>query len=272
MRRLLLAAAVLVLLAGFQLFVFTGRTGTFFAWTIADPLAAAFLGAGYWASVSIEAFAGRQTAWANARIAVPAVFVFTVLTLAATLMHLGQFHLDGTFGTGTRIVTVAWIAIYVLVPVLMLIVLVVQARTPGLDPPRSADLPAWMYAVLAGQATVLLGFGVALFAVPGQAAALWPWKLTPLVAQATGAWLISLGVAAAHALLEKDARRLRPAAIGYILLAALQFIALARYPHQFGWGSAAGTAYLIFLATMLLTGTVGLARGLSRAAQPRTLG
>jgi hypothetical protein len=75
-----------------------------------------------------------------------------------------------------------------------------------------------------------------------------------------------------HALLEKDARRLRPAAIGYILLAALQFIALARYPHQFGWGSAAGTAYLIFLATMLLTGTVGLARGLSRAAQPRTLG
>jgi hypothetical protein len=54
MRWLLLAAAVLVLLAGFQLFVFTGRTSTFFAWTIVNPLAAAFLGAGYWASVSIE--------------------------------------------------------------------------------------------------------------------------------------------------------------------------------------------------------------------------
>ncbi|HEX3715780.1 MAG TPA: hypothetical protein VHV09_23510, partial [Trebonia sp.] len=55
MRWLLAAAAVLVLLAGFQLFVFTGRTATYFAWTIANPLAAAFLGAGYWASVSIEA-------------------------------------------------------------------------------------------------------------------------------------------------------------------------------------------------------------------------
>jgi hypothetical protein len=141
MRRLLFAAAVLVLLAGFQLFVFTGRTGTFFAWTIVNPLAAAFLGAGYWASVSIEALAGRQSAWANARIAVPAVLVFMVLTLAATLMHLGQFHLGARFGTGTPIVTVAWIAIYVLVPVLMLIVLVVQARTPGVDPPRSACLP-----------------------------------------------------------------------------------------------------------------------------------
>jgi hypothetical protein len=194
----------------------------------------------------------------------PAVFVFTVLTLVTTLMHLGQFHLGGHFATGTRIVTVAWLAIYILVPLLMLIVLAVQARAPGVDPPRSAVLPAWILAVLAVQAIVLLGFGVALFAVPAHAAPLWPWKLTPLVAQATAAWLISLGVAAAHSLLERDARRLRPAAVGYVLLAVLQFIALARYPHQFAWHSASGIIYLIFLATMLVTGAAWLARGLSR--------
>ena len=264
MRWLLAVAAVLVLLAGFQLFVFTGRTATYFAWTIANPLAAAFLGAGYWASVSIEALSGRQRVWANARIAVPAVFVFTVLTLVATLMNLGQFHLGDKFATGTRIVTVAWFAIYILVPLLMLIVLAVQARAPGADPPRSAGLPAWIYAVLAVQAIVLLGFGVALFAVPAHTAPLWPWKLTTLVAQATGAWLISLGVAAAHALLERDARRLRPAAVGYVLLALLQAIALARYPDRFAWHSAAGVIYLVFLASMLLTGAVWLARGRSR--------
>jgi len=106
---------------------------------------------------------------------------------------------------------------------------------------------------------------VALFVVPGQAAPLWPWKLTPLAAQATGAWLIALGVAAGHTLLERDARRLRPAFAGSILLAVLLAIALARYPHQFAWQSAAGTAYLIFLATMLLTGGAGLVRGLPRA-------
>jgi hypothetical protein len=261
MRRLLFTAAVLVLVAGFQLFVLTGRTGTFFAWTIANPLAAAFLGAGYWASVSIEALSGRQRVWANARIAVPAVFVFTVLTLVATLMHLGQFHLGARYATGTRILTVVWFAIYVLVPLVILIVLAVQARAPGVDPPRSAGLPAWTYAALAVQAIVLLGFGMALFAVPTHAAPLWPWKLTPLVAQATGAWLISLGVVAVHALLERDARRLRPAAVGYVLLALLQSIALARYPSHFAWHSAAGIIYLIFLASMLLTGVVWLARG-----------
>jgi hypothetical protein len=272
MRRLLFTASVLVLLAGIQLFVFTGRTDHFFAFTIANPLAAAFLGAGYWAAVAIEALAGRQALWANARIAVPAVLVFTVLTLAVTLTHLGQLHLGGRFPAGTQIVAVAWIAIYVLVPALMLILLAVQARTPGADPPRSAGLPAWLYALLAVQALVLLGLGTALFAAPGQAAPLWPWELTPMMAQATGAWLISLGVAAGHALLERDARRLRPAAVGYILLAVLLSIALARYPHQFEWRSAAGIAYLLFLASMLLTGGVGLARGFSRPARQPALG
>jgi hypothetical protein len=111
MRRLLFTASVLVLLAGIQLFVFTGRTDHFFAFTIANPLSAAFLGAGYWAAVAIEALAGRQTLWANARIAVPAVLVFTLLTLTVTLTHLGQLHLGARFTIGTQIVTAAWIAI-----------------------------------------------------------------------------------------------------------------------------------------------------------------
>lgn len=260
-RWLLLIAAGLVLLAGFQLFVFTGQTDTHFAWTIANPLAAAFLGAGYWASVGIEALAARQPVWANARIAVPTVFVFTVLTLVATLLHLDKFHLGGSVPAGTRAVTWAWIAIYVLVPLLMLVVVARQARTPGVDPPRAVLLPGWVYAALAGQAVILFGFGVALFAAPGATAPLWPWQLTPLLAQATGAWLISLGVAAGHALLERDARRLRPAAVGSVLLAVLQSIALARYPDQFHWDSAAGVSYLIVLAAILVTGAAGLAGG-----------
>jgi uncharacterized membrane protein len=260
MRWLLFAAALLVFTAGFQLFVLTDHTGTYFAWTIANPLAAAFLGASYWASLLLEALAGRQAAWAHARIAVPAVLVFTVLTLAATLQHLDKFHFGGSFAARTQIVTWAWIAIYVLVPVLMLIVLAVQARIPGQDPPRSAPLPGWVYGMQTAQAVGLLGFGVALFAAPAQTAPLWPWKLTPLLAQATGAWLIGLGVAAAHALLERDARRFRPVAVGSVLFAVLQCIALARYPHLFEWRPPAGIAYLIFLATMGMTGAAGLAR------------
>jgi hypothetical protein len=121
--------------------------------------------------------------------------------------------------------------------------------------------------LLGVQAIVVLGFGVALLAAPGTIAPLWRWKLTTLVAQATAAWLIALGVAAAHALVERDARRVRPASAGYVLLGILEFIALARYPHQFRWGSAPGVLYVIFLVTILITGAVGLSRGLR--ASPR---
>jgi hypothetical protein len=268
MRKLLYVAAVLVLLAGFQLFVFTGNTARYFAWTIRNPLGAAFLGAGYWASAVFEVVAARQRIWANARIAVPTVIVFTVLTLVATLLHLGLFHLGGQFATSTRIVTWAWIAIYIVVPLLMVIILAVQLRTPGGDPPRSAPLPGWVYGLLAVQAVVLLGVGVALFAAPGPAASWWPWKLTPLLAQATGAWLIGFGVAAAHQLAERDARRLLPASFSTILLAVLQFIALARYPGRFEWSSTAGGVYLALLVMMLVTGGVALARARSHPDAP----
>ena len=62
MRGLLFTASVLVLLAGIQVFVFTGQTDHYFAFTINNPLAATFLGAAYWAAVAIEALAAASGA------------------------------------------------------------------------------------------------------------------------------------------------------------------------------------------------------------------
>jgi hypothetical protein len=79
MRGLLLAAGALVFLAGFQLFILTGQTDLYFAWTIQPPLTAAFLGAGYFPSFLLEVLAAREREWARTRIAVPAIFTFTTL-------------------------------------------------------------------------------------------------------------------------------------------------------------------------------------------------
>jgi len=91
----------------------------------------------------------------------------------------------------------------------------------------------------------------------------------PLLAQATGAWLIGFGVAAAHELAERDARRQLPASLSSVLLAVLQLIALARYPDRFEWSSAAGVIYLAFLVMMLVTGGVALARARSHQGAPQ---
>src|SRR5262250_2886371 len=125
MRRLLAAAALLVFIIGIPLCVATTATETFFAWTIATPLSAAFLGASYWAAGVLEWLASRQTRWCNSRIAVPAVLLFTVLTLVVTLIHLDRFHLNAGAPI-TLAVTWAWLTVYAVVPVIMALILVLQ--------------------------------------------------------------------------------------------------------------------------------------------------
>ena len=114
-RRLLSAATVLVALAGFQLFVLSAKTDRWFAWTIGEPLSAATLGALYWASLVTVRFAMRERTWATARGPLLGVQAFTAMTLAATLLHLGTFHLTG--GRATAVIAGwAWLVVYVVEP------------------------------------------------------------------------------------------------------------------------------------------------------------
>jgi hypothetical protein len=254
MRVLLTIAGGLVLLAGLQLFVFPGRTEEFFAWTIDVPLTAAFLGAGYGASVALEWLAARERLWANARIAVPSVFVFTTLTLVATLVHLDLFHLDSSVDVSTRMVTWAWIAIYVSVPVILVVLFVMQIRQMGDDPARGLSIPKPIGVVLLIHAILLTALGAYLFVAPENGMSLWPWPLTPLTCRAVGAWLFGLGVAAAHALWENDLRRIRAAAVGYAAVGVLQGTALARFPDTVAWGELQAIVYVIVLASMVGVG------------------
>jgi hypothetical protein len=134
MRAMFVVSCVTVSLAGFQLCVLTEYTHRFFAWTIDVPLTAAFLGASYWGSFALVLVASRQQAWALARIAVPGVWLFTVLTLLATLIHIDLFRMDSVFGW-------AWLVVYLVVPLGYGVFSVRQLRIAGGDPPRQAPLP-----------------------------------------------------------------------------------------------------------------------------------
>lgn len=252
MRALLWVAGVLVFLAGVQLFVFPLRTATYFAWTIEPPMTAVFLGAAYWSSLAFEWTAARRRWWCDARIAVPTVFVFTALTLVATLVHVDRFHFGAEHDTSTRVVTWVWLAIYAVVPVLMVVLTWVQVRQPGVDRPRRQRLPRPLRAVLVLEAAGLLLVGLALFVVPDRSAGGWPWPLTPLTARAVGAWCLGLGVAAAHACWEDDVVRLRPAAVAFGWFAGLQSLALLRHGGDLDWARPTAWLYVLFLASAAL--------------------
>lgn len=259
MRGLLVAATVLVLLAGVALFVFSERTEEWFAWTVNPPVTAAFLGAAYWASAVVEWTSSRASAWADARVAVPSVLTFTTLTLGVTLLHLDRFHLGSDVAAVTQAVTWAWIAVYAVVPVLMAVLWVRQSRVPGGDPVRGHPLPVPLRLVVAVSAVLLLGLGGWLLVAPEQAAAWWPWDLTALTGRAIGAWLVGLGVSAAQTVRECDARRARPVAAGAIALAALASVALARFAADVRWGTWAAALLLACLAVWAVIGAAIIA-------------
>jgi len=253
MRWLLYAASALVFLAGFQLTVFTEQTATYFAWTIARPLTGAFLGASYWAAVPVEVIAARQSTWASARVAVPAIWLFTTLTLVATLLHFDQFHFSSPIASAQGAAWF-WLAIYAGVPVAMFVIWMLQLRAPGSDPPRGLPAPMWMRITVLAQGVGMLAVGLGLFLAPDFVKQVWPWGLTPLTARAIGAWLIGIGFAAFHASRENDFLRIRPLAGGYIAFAVLQFIAVARYAGDVNWSAPAAWVYLAFLGSILPVG------------------
>src|SRR2546426_4588651 len=211
MRYLLYGASLLVFLAGLQLTLFSEQTATYFAWTITPPLTAAFLGAAYWAAVPVEVIAARQTIWAKARVAVPAIWLFTTLTLVATLLHFGKFHFSSAIASAQGAAWF-WLAIYAGVPVVMLRIGWLQIHAPGSDPPRASPAATRMRALVLGQGAGMLAFGVGLFVLPDFVGPVWPWALTELTARATGAWLIGIGFAALHANRENDISRIQPLA------------------------------------------------------------
>ncbi|MDQ3660648.1 MAG: hypothetical protein M3454_06230 [Actinomycetota bacterium] len=260
MRRLLWVAGFLVLLAGSTLFIFTEQTESWFAWTIDLPLTAAFLGAGYWASVAFEWLAARERAWIYARISVPSVFVFTFLTLIATLIHLELFHLGSSFPSGTQAIAWAWIAIYASVPVAMAWLWVTQSRAQGKDPAKTAPLPGAIRTMLVIHGAMMLPLGAYLFLAPERALSLWPWALTPLTGRAVGAWVFSVGITAAQAARENDLERIRVASFGYIGLGVLQLLALARYLEVPDWSDVRALVYVVVLLSMVATGAAILAR------------
>jgi hypothetical protein len=258
-RAVLATFAVLSTLALISLFFFSDRTDDWFAWTIAPPLSAGFFGACFGSTVVVEILSLRQAAWAPIRLNALAIFVFAAMTLAATLLHLDKFHLTGDNAATLQAQGAAWfwLVVYIVVPLALPVLMVLQERAPGADPPDRHPVPGALRGALGLEAAVLLAVGVALFAVPSTATTLWPWALTPLVAQVTGAWLVAFGLVSGVTAVAGDLRRQRGATIAYTVLGVLVLVATVRFRGTVDWGEPAAWIYLAMAAAITLTGAAG---------------
>jgi hypothetical protein len=271
-RGLLVAFSVLTALGTVALLVLPGRTAEVFAWTIQPPVTAAFLGAGYAAGCTLVVLSLRDPVWAHSRVPVLTILVFTLLTLVATLVHVDRFHFQPEFAASPLLARGAawfWTAVYVLVPLGILVAVGFQERAPGTDPPRRWPVPIVLRAALAVESVVLLAVGAAISVAPSTAGTLWPWTLTPLTARVVGAWLVAFGIAAALATLAGDLERLRTATIAYTLFGALQLVVVAVHRGDVAWDRPAAWLYLAVAAAVVLTGAAGWHRAPAPAGRHR---
>jgi len=247
-------------IAGIQLFVLSEQTETYFAWTFASALSAAFLGAGYWAALVHSYTGARSKGWEFVRSSMPAALTATTLLTITTFLHLDKFHLHSPLLI-TRFVTWVWFLIYFFVPPVLLVAWVVQSRLQGAHVRGQDPLPVWMrggYAVLA--AFALLS-GISLFLSPASTAAVWPWTVTPLAARAISAWLTAFSVACATLILENDILFGAGPASSLFAFCALELIVVLRFFSAIDWGKPLGTVYVLFLLLgLLVTGANLLAK------------
>lgn len=259
-RATLIAFSGLTMLAFVALFVLAEHTERYFAWTIVPAATAAFLGAAYAAGCLLVVLGLRSGRWELVRTPYVTILVFTAVTLVATLLHLDRFHFRST-ETVARLAAWFWLEIYVLVPVCMSIMLVVQERHRMAATGRRPDpLPLRLAVPLGVQGAVLLVVGLVLFVTPRSAALLWPWPLTPLTARMVAAWLVAFGVAAVLILRQGNLAEARISAWAYGLLGLLELVVGVRYLETVRWSSPAAWVYAAVAVSIAIVAGAALAR------------
>lgn len=236
---------------GLGLFLLPGQTAHFWAWKIAAPPSAAFLGAGYIGAAVSLTLAARGREWRRTRVVVVVAATFTSLSLLTTLRNLDPF----AFGEGglTEAVAWIWLAVYVALPPLALTAFVRQERRGG-SREYGTEAPALRATrlLIGGEGALLGALGIGLLADWGWLAERWPWPLPALPAQLVGAWLCTYAAGFLwFGLREREWGRVRTAVIPAAIVVALDLAAAGRLRGSFGGGSRTAV-YLVVLGALLI--------------------
>ena len=178
------AAALLVAILG----LFNpAYLATVFTWLVLPPLHARFVGAIYLLGAVFMAgclFAKQQ---AEVRWGVQMIGIWTGMLFLISMRNLGAFDL------GLLPVQI-WFASYIIYPIIAIIMTI---RQPSMT--HSASLPGpelarWAKNFLLTQGVLVSLLSIALFLAPESMSTLWPWKVTPVLAQMYAGPLLSYGL------------------------------------------------------------------------------
>jgi hypothetical protein len=266
-RYFLWLASLLVFIAGVQLYIYSGQTDRYFAWTINPPLTAAFLGAGYFAVCIPLLLGAREKDWVIVRGGIIVTLTVTTLALITTLLHLDRFHTDADEFI-TWLATWVWIVVYVIVPPGLGILFYLQVRAPGTNPPAKVVFDQWLRWLLIGQGVIALIVSAGLLIAPESLGELWPWTVSALTGRIIGAWLGAASVIALTLAWENDYVRCSLTALAFCCFGVLELIALLRYSGTVEWEEAGAWLWTALSVSYVVAGFYIWYRGRRAVSSP----
>jgi hypothetical protein len=174
------------------LYLFPLSTELAFAWTIQPSMTALLMGAGYLGGAYFFWRVVRANRWHTVSVGFVPVLIYTIIMLAATLLHLDRFHPGHP-------VFVIWLAVYLVTPFLIATIVIVNyANAPGNNPGNMIShlgkitKVARVIFLLVG--VFLVQMGLTMFIFPSMAIEKWPWMITPLTTRVLAGWIVLPGL------------------------------------------------------------------------------
>jgi hypothetical protein len=162
------------LLAGFViLYLFPSRTRHLFAWPVQPTMTAMFLASAYLGGAYFFVRVVGARRWHEVGTGFLSVAAFAGLLGVATLLHWSVFsHHNPAFWI--------WSALYFVAPFLVLAAWLANRSHAWNGTDGEELLGTATRVVVGGIGLLALGWGLAMFCVPGWFVDRWPWALTPL--------------------------------------------------------------------------------------------
>lgn len=168
-----------------------GRTAEAWAWPVAPPMTAVFMGAGYAAGAYFFARVATARRWHTVSAGVLSAAVFAALMLVPTLVHYDRFN-HGHAPVLAAVAFYGWVIVYVAAPALVAVLWWRNQRfDPRDDEPPAVPLAARGVAAVVGAGALTAAAAVLL--APSLAIGHWAWNLTPLTARVLACFTAQVG-------------------------------------------------------------------------------
>jgi hypothetical protein len=173
------------------------------------PLHARFIGAMYLAGATMMLLATAANAWHQVRVVTVILALWTGLLGLVSLLHLQAF--DWSWRP-----TWFWWFAYIWFP--LGAAFIAWNQRHEMDRPDERPLSRPLRVYLTGQGTIAVVLALALLFAPGLVIKLWPWALTPLLAQIYSAPFLAYGVGSLYAARQHGWSEVRIPAIATLVL------------------------------------------------------